>query len=642
MAYLHPGVYIEEIPSGSQPIEGVGTSTAVFIGSVDKGPIDCPTLITKYEEYVTVFGGIRDSGANAVGDAMGLSVQAFFTNGGTKAYIARLSPGADEATGDSSDVLDRDTITFTAKNPGEWGNGLEIRVNTVPTPRGMTGTFFQVDIGRTVDGEFVVEEGYGPVSSSFEHPLFFGNLINDGSELVTVAVTENTAPDQTVNLLYGYSQSGDLAALTPADFDLSGVADSADRTLSITLDGAGPAIEVELAQQDYSNLAAIAAAIQETVRNSTSTAEKRRKFTCSVMVDGAAEHLVLTSGTRKTTSAVAVAASTLATTLVLGGTEVVGSDTHPAAEPTNWSVTLASGSNGSDPERSDYQGMFTKLEKYRDANVVLLPGQTWSESGNPIIDDGIAHCEKMKSRMIIVDPPRTELENGAMAETLALPTSTYSVSYYPWVAVNNSFYDAERNPGAPRTVLTPPSAFAAGMWSKIDSRRGVWKAPAGVEASLLGLAGLEHVVEDAEQDFLNPAGINCLRKLPGFGSVIWGSRTLATRANPEWRYVPVRRTAIMIEQSIFNGIQWAVFEPNNHQLWSSLRTNIGSFMNGLFRAGAFQGEKASDAYFVRCGLGDTMTQADIDRGQVIAIVGFAPLKPAEFVIVRIQQKVGQE
>ena len=150
------------------------------------------------------------------------------------------------------------------------------------------------------------------------------------------------------------------------------------------------------------------------------------------------------------------------------------------------------------------------------------------------------------------------------------------------------------------------------------------------------------MVEDAQQDQLNPLGVNALRTLPGAGPVIWGARTRSTRSNPEWRYVPVRRTALMIEQSIFGGIQWAVFEPNDHRLWGSLRLNIDSFMNGLFRAGAFQGEKASDAYFVRCGLGDTMTQGDIDRGQVIVIVGFAPLKPAEFVIVRIQQKVAQQ
>jgi hypothetical protein len=124
--------------------------------------------------------------------------------------------------------------------------------------------------------------------------------------------------------------------------------------------------------------------------------------------------------------------------------------------------------------------------------------------------------------------------------------------------------------------------------------------------------------------------------------VIWGARTLSTKANPEWRYVPVRRTAIFIEQSVYNGIQWAVFEPNDRPLWSSLQTNIESFMLGLFRSGAFQGDKASDAFFVRCGLGATMVQGDIDRGQVIVLIGFAPLKPAEFVIVRIQQTVGQQ
>jgi uncharacterized protein len=172
-------------------------------------------------------------------------------------------------------------------------------------------------------------------------------------------------------------------------------------------------------------------------------------------------------------------------------------------------------------------------------------------------------------------------------------------------------------------------------------RRGVWKAPAGVETSLLGVAALRYDVGDGEQGQLNPLGVNALRRLPGFGHVVWGTRTLSTKADPEWRYVPVRRTAIFVEQSIYNSIQWAVFEPNDHNLWASLRSNIDAFMNGLWRSGAFQGEKASDAYHVRCGLGDTMTQPDIDRGQVIVIVAFAPLKPAEFVIVRIQQKVAQ-
>ncbi|NQV33159.1 MAG: phage tail sheath subtilisin-like domain-containing protein [Phycisphaeraceae bacterium] len=285
------------------------------------------------------------------------------------------------------------------------------------------------------------------------------------------------------------------------------------------------------------------------------------------------------------------------------------------------------------------------LRKVRDVSILLVPGEYWAKdgSGNPIISATLAHCQKMQSRVVIIDPPPGfELDQAATVGDLSLPSSTYSVLYYPWVKVANPFYNAEKNPTADKTVDVAPSSFAAGMWSRIDGKRGVWKAPAGMEAGLVGAAGLEYIIEDGEQDQLNPLGINCFRNMPGGGRVIWGARTLATKADPEWRYVPVRRTAIMIEQSIYGGIQWAVFEPNDHRLWASLRGNIGNFMNGLFRVGAFQGEKASDAYFVRCNLGDTMTQGDIDAGQVIVIVGFAPLKPAEFVIVRIQQKVNQQ
>ena len=295
---------------------------------------------------------------------------------------------------------------------------------------------------------------------------------------------------------------------------------------------------------------------------------------------------------------------------------------------------------------NDFTNFYDRiLRKVRDVSILLVPGEHWASdgSGNSILSASLAHCLKMKSRVLLIDPPpNLELDQAATVKELSLPSSTYSVLYYPWVKVANPFYHAEKNPTARKTLDVGPSSFAAGMWSRIDGKRGVWKAPAGMGTGLIGAAGLKYIVEDGEQDQLNPLGVNCFRNMPGGGRVIWGSRTLATKADPEWRYVPVRRTAIMIEQSIFNGIQWAVFEPNDHRLWSALRANIGNFMNGLFRVGAFQGEKASDAYFVRCGKGDTMTQGEIDAGQVIVVVGFAPLKPAEFVIVRIQQKVDQQ
>ena len=243
--------------------------------------------------------------------------------------------------------------------------------------------------------------------------------------------------------------------------------------------------------------------------------------------------------------------------------------------------------------------------------------------------------------MVIVDPPqKTLLQSANDVAGFGPPTSEYSALYYPWMQVVNPNYDKEKNNTVPTLYYIPPSGFAAGLWARTDGVRGVWKAPAGLGATVSGALRTEYLVGSDQQDQLNPEGINCIRKILT-QPVIWGARTLATRAVPEKRYVPVQRTTLMIKESVYQGIQWAVFEPNDHNLWASLRLNIEAFMDGLHRAGAFQGEKASDAYFVRCGLGQTMTQGDIDAGRVIVEVGFAPLKPAEFVIVRLSQKTAQ-
>jgi len=313
------------------------------------------------------------------------------------------------------------------------------------------------------------------------------------------------------------------------------------------------------------------------------------------------------------------------------------------SEPPSAYICRLAGENSEPPSANDFTNFYdSTLGEIRDVSIIIVPGEHWAKdgSGNPIISVTLAHCEKMQDRMVIIDfPPDFELDQVTSVTGLALPSSAYSVLYYPWVKVANPFYNAETNTNADTTVTIAPSSFAAGIWSRIDNKRGVWKAPAGMDAGLIGTAGLEYIIEEGEQDQLNILGVNCIRNMPGTGRVIWGARTLANETDPEWRYVPVQRTAIMIKQSIYEGTQWAVFEPNDSQLWSTLRGNIGSFMNSLFRAGAFQGAKASDAYFVKCGLGTTMTQADIDAGQVIIIVGFAALRPAEFTIIRIKQKV---
>jgi len=182
----------------------------------------------------------------------------------------------------------------------------------------------------------------------------------------------------------------------------------------------------------------------------------------------------------------------------------------------------------------------------------------------------------------------------------------------------------------------------AGATARVDTQRGVWKAPAGLDAALNGVQGLEINLTDEENGQLNPRGINCLRSFPVNGRVVWGARTMrgADVAADEYKYIPVRRLALFIEESLFRGTQWVVFEPNDEPLWAQIRLNPGAFMQNLFRQGAFQGTAARDAYFVKCDK-ETTTQNDINLDRVNILVGFAPLKPAEFVVIRIQQMAGQ-
>jgi phage tail sheath protein FI len=187
-----------------------------------------------------------------------------------------------------------------------------------------------------------------------------------------------------------------------------------------------------------------------------------------------------------------------------------------------------------------------------------------------------------------------------------------------------------------------PCGAVAGVMARTDGQRGVWKAPAGIDAALSGIAGLQVEMTDPENGLLNPAGINCLRTFPVFGRVVWGARTLrgADAAADEYKYLPVRRTALFIEESLYRGLKWVVFEPNDEPLWSQIRLNVGAFMNNLFRQGAFQGKTPREAYFVKCD-SESTTQNDINLGIVNIVVGFAPLKPAEFVIIKLQQIAGQ-
>ncbi len=261
---------------------------------------------------------------------------------------------------------------------------------------------------------------------------------------------------------------------------------------------------------------------------------------------------------------------------------------------------------------------------------------TWSAAAG--------YCRDRRAFLIVdppdgtITPPATAANSGfaALAATLA-PSSLeaqYAAYYFPRVMATNPLTRVPQE--------FAPSGAIAGIFARTDSARGVWKAPAGLEAGISGILDLAYNLTDGENGVLNPLGVNCLRTFNLMGSVVWGSRTVQGNdaLASDWKYIPVRRLALYIEESLFRGTQWVVFEPNDEPLWAQIRLNVGAFMQNLFRQGAFQGKTPRDAYFVKCDA-ETTTQNDINLGVVNILVGFAPLKPAEFVVIKIQQMAGQ-
>ena len=273
-------------------------------------------------------------------------------------------------------------------------------------------------------------------------------------------------------------------------------------------------------------------------------------------------------------------------------------------------------------------------------NILCIPpyyADYTAEAVSGLIDRAAKFCEDSRAFLLVDPPPAWDSKDDAKSglATDITTRSNHAALFFPLLKQPNPLRDNQMEDVA-------PCGAVAGIFSRTDTQRGVWKAPAGLEATLVGVPQLSVPLTNEENGELNPLGINCLRTLPAAGRVVWGARTLEgdDRLASEWKYIPVRRLALFIEESLYRGTQWAVFEPNDEPLWGQLRLNVGAFMQNLFRQGAFQGSSARDAYLVKCDA-ETTTQNDINLGIVNVVVGFAPLKPAEFVILKIQQLAGQ-
>ena len=573
----YPGVYIEEIPSGVRTITGVATSITAFLGRTKTGPRDNPVMISSFADYERQFGGLGTK------YPLSYAVRDFYLNGGSQALIVRIYKDPTPAT-DATSSLAVDTLSLAASSPGEWGKGLRAELD--------------------VDVPDEVRTGLGLAASD---PLF--NLTvrhgNTSERFLNLSVADNARRiDRVLKAESSLVQwKGDWPGTAPGMPDTVAGKTALDALNAAIKANAG----VPAAQAAY---------------------------------DTAKAKLADEATLKERDLAAALAAS-----------PQVPANITAAEAALQTAIGNMKGSNGEaldqaayEGSKADKKGLFA-LDKADLFNLLCIPPDT-REGDAPaaVYQSAMAYCKERRA-MLIVDPPAAWSANKDTAAAKArdgLPSLGLSgeaarnaALYFPRVLET----DPLRAGQIDRFV---PCGIVAGVMARTDTTRGVWKSPAGLDAAINGIQGLDVVLNDAENGMLNPLGINCLRVFPVNGRVVWGARTLrgADQLADEYKYVAVRRTALFIEESLYRGTQWVVFEPNDEPLWAQIRLNIGAFMQNLFRQGAFQGRTPREAYFVKCDK-ETTTQTDINLGIVNIIVGFAPLKPAEFVVIKIQQIAGE-
>ena len=569
--YLSPGVYVEEFESGLRPMEGVGTSTAGFVGMAEKGNvIGTPEFVSSFADFTRKFGGYLSESAYGEYRYLAYSVEQFFANGGTRCYVMRVVPSDAKIAS-----LKLGTVSFAAKNPGKWGN--EITITATPSTKGKAA------VVETVDGA----DGVKTYTLSNANGFAAGDTVASVGNGKTVANTKiASVQENKITLTSTLKEDMVYKNIVP-------------KKQFVTCE-----CNIELRYKDTIEV------YEKVSFNSESANFISKVISKSQIVDVEA-----------TEPAEAVAIYSIFT---------------DKAESQKAIVRLAGGEDGGKKGITDDifmgvdngPGKRTGLAAFVELNnvsIMAVPGVT-----SPAVQLALcAQCANLGSRFAVLDLP---LEVTKPQDALACREkidSDYAAMYHPWVQI----YDALNK----KPAYIPPSGAICGIYARSDAERGVHKAPAN--EVIYNAIGLSCLYNKAEQDILNPAGVNLIRTLPGQGIRVWGARTCSS--NTLWKYVNVRRLFIYLEESIKANTSWAVFEPNDTFLWTRVNSTISSFLRDMWRAGALVGESEAQAYFVNVGR-DTMSQNDILNGRLICEIGVAPSRPAEFVIFRITQMMEEE
>jgi phage tail sheath protein FI len=645
--YLAPGVFIEEVSFRSKSIEGVGTTTTGFIGPTRYGPIDLePDVITSLGEFERVygdreqlaFGNPDDDTKQKMHNYMWHAVRAFFEEGGKRLYVSRtFRPVTDADTDeiisdgyakaflpalpDGEDTPDdaENWIKVSARFPGELGRirvWLTLRIGQSVLGKDTDGN---PTVGGLLDGDVVYIGNVTPPITSPGAPdggFYIAQKKRDtvtGEIFWNFQLMDGTTPDDDLLLENLDVDEGDLIRVVTLTVTTKAVEDPEAQTR--VYDG----LALDLNHKRAGTPDSIFAKFGKEPAN-VSDARNLPIVIEGNNLDAGLDVLRLLFDEN----------TDLETNLL---------DDESTEDDRSIALLLDGGNDGMRPTAAEFEGTAKDTDPFKtglkafedieDISIVAAPGSTYgyangySTQSPTIVNLLISHAERMRYRIAVLDSGNDQniAEVRAMRARL---DSKYAAFYYPWVKV--------LDPVTQQEIHLPPSGFVAGIYARNDVERAVYKAPANEVVRLA--IGFEKTLNKAQQEVLNPEGINCFRFFEGRGFRLWGARTISS--DPEWKYVPLRRYFAYVERSIDRGTQWAVFEPNGEALWANVRQTVQDFLYNEWVSGALLGEKPEKAYFVRCDR-STMTQNDLDNGRLVCLVGMAVVKPAEFVIFRIGQ-----
>ncbi|WP_166240031.1 phage tail sheath family protein [Paenibacillus turpanensis] len=575
--YLSPGVYVEEFDSGAQPLEGAGTSTAGFIGLAQRGEIEG---IPQLVTSVADFNRLYGGY---------LSENLF----GEYRYLAY---------GVEHFFLNGGSRCFIMRVAPSDAKPAAIEVNGI--------------------------HGSSVLSIQAKNPGAWGNQIR-----VTI-IPSSKARTQIYEIVgdkkYRVKNNAGFHVGDVVAFDLNGtkqyskIVSSQDNIIELSEELEG--------EEEIIDSSLLPAKVLRTCEVSLyviygDEAETYEKVSLNVSASNHIAKIISRSNIVNIQDLSAAVSGAIPPFEVISGTK---------EEEGQYQIALSGGSDGSlaNLSAADYMGQDrgpgrrTGIQSFIDNDVVsimAIPGVT-----DPNVQLSlVAHCENLGSRFAILDIPRDKTKVSDVLTHRNIFDSSYAAMYNPWLQV----FD----PLDKRNIYIPPSGSVAGIYARSDNSRGVQKAPAN--EVVRGAVGLDCQYNKGEQDILNPKGVNLIRSFAGQGIRVWGART--TSSNSLWKYVNVRRLFIFLEESIKNGTNWVVFEPNDEQLWARVQRTIDAFLTRVWRDGALFGSSAGEAFYINIGR-STMTQDDIDNGRLICVIGVAPVKPAEFVIFRITQKTREE